>query len=250
MFLSLLFLLFSPLYGEVRTTQSFSEVARDIDSNTLLIFDIDNTILRPAQMVGAEEWFCNYLQELCSKGMDHEEALNTALDVWTAIEMVTKVVPIEKTTPEVIAQVQQKTIRCMAITTRSPCLAHTTIKQLASIGIDLNLTSPTNASFFLTNLPQVEFRDGILFTDGPSKGSAFKAFLRQLRYRPKKVIFIDDKLHYVEDLNFLEKEGIAYLGFHYVNENQYGESYDAKVAATQLEAFTSILSDNAARAQQ
>ena len=60
------------------------------------------------------------------------------------------------------------------------------------------------------------FQQGIVFTNGHSKGDALKAFLNYATLKPKKILFIDDKIAFLESVEtFAHSQSIEFLGIEY-----------------------------------
>ena len=58
-----------------------NEVHAHVDPNTLLIFDLDNTVYSPAQTLGAEQWFDYLVKSLIDKGEAAPKAVELASKV-------------------------------------------------------------------------------------------------------------------------------------------------------------------------
>lgn len=69
------------------------------------------------------------------------------------------------------------------------------------------------------------------------------AFLEAVKYTPKKVIMIDDKLYNLKSLEKSLPGKIDYLGFRYAAADPWVEAFDSKIAEVQSRYFRGILSD-------
>lgn len=237
------------LFGLIRECSSIREVLDEAASDTLLIFDIDNTLYRTKQMLGSDEWFYEYYSLQQKKLKDKDEALASALDLWHAIQAVTQVQPMEPITAETVRQLQDQGYTVMALTTRSGHIAYTTQQQLHSIGIDMRKSAPTSTAFCLLSMPQVQFKKGVLFTSGQHKGRAFKQFLSQTSIRPKKIVFMDDKLSNIREMATVSEEGIEFLGLRFSGNDRNTQNYNPLIAEMQLKYFLNLLSDATAGIQ-
>lgn len=74
------------------------------------------------------------------------------------------------------------------------------------------------------------------------------AFLNQLDKLPEKIIFVDDKLSHVQDLeNSLRAFNIEYVGIRFSKMDKGVNEYDDEIAEIQSEFFPQFISDEAAR---
>lgn len=245
-FLVLLLLLPFSLFALIRECSSIQETLEEAAPDTLLIFDLDNTLYRTKQMLGSDEWFYEYYMSQQRKLKDKDEALASCLDLWHAIQAVTQVQPMEPSTAAIIRQLQDQGFTVMALTTRSSQIAYTTQQQLNSIGIDMRKSAPTSTAFCLQSMPQVQFKRGVLFTSGQHKGRALKQFLSQTSIHPKKIVFVDDKLSNIRETATIGEEGIEFLGLRFNGNDQNTKNYNSSVASMQLKYFLNLLSDASA----
>ena len=245
-YFSMLFFVFVSFssFSQVSTIHSVEEILPYVSEDTLIVMDLDNTIFRITQMLGCDEWFDEQIRTLQAEGFSKMEAIEQTVPLWTAFIALAKVVPIEESTQKIIAELQEKKIPVMALTLRTPSLIRPSLVQLSSLGINLAKTSPASStSFLLKNMPEVFYRNGVLFGNGKNKGACMCAFLRQIGYFPRKIIFIDDRYPHVKNMQVVEDEGIEYYGFHYVHENQSSHYYDSNIAQKQYENFITFFSD-------
>src|SRR6185295_19513956 len=116
---------------------------------TLIIFDIDNTILCPQQVLGSDPWFRYYKERLVAEGLSEKEALSGAVEMLHRVYRKTKVKLIESKTPSVIESLQKRKQPVIALTTRSVEVADCTVNHLASLGVDMKKTRPLHQNFML-----------------------------------------------------------------------------------------------------
>lgn len=79
------------------------------------------------------------------------------------------------------------------------------------------------------------YQQGMLFVgDLNSKGEVFKLFLEKIQGSPKKIVFIDDKMKNVQDLeNALAGSGITHIGVHYTAIDHVPPIYSRELAEFQ-----------------
>lgn len=238
---------FSQGWGEILETQQFQDLKKHTDPQTLILLDIDNTIMEPTQQLGSDQWFQHRVQRYKKKGLDSSDALETALAEWMAIQNVTKMRLVEPSTAEVIHKLQNEGYTIMGFTTRGLGLSTRTIHQLKSLGVDLSRSAPIQEELHYMNGEGVLYRKGILFTAGSHKGTAFTKFLDLAELSPKSVAFINDK-----ESNLLpvqkacQTRKIPFIGLRYGATDERVHNFNPEVTDIQMEAFGMILSDEEA----
>jgi hypothetical protein len=240
------------LEGQIVECGSFRELNAYMEEETLLILDIDDTLLVPIQMLGCDEWFVRRWQGYQQSGMDSKVALEKALAEWEAIRHLTKMELVEEGTAELVRELQEQGLRVMGLTTQGLALATRTRLQLREKGIDLAQTAPGGRDvFFLNGDHGVLFRQGILFTSGTHKGEALFHLCREMGYEPKRIVFVNDKAsHLLEMEKSAESRGIDFLGLRYGFSDVRKRAFRPEIADYQFaySSFARILSDEEAMA--
>lgn len=225
---------------EIREIERMDEIEESINCDTLLIYDLDNTVFEPVGNYGSDQWFYYLFKVYQMDGYSLAESEEKALELWNHTQSHIKVKPVESCIPTFIRDQQSKGIKTIAVTARSPATADVTIKQLTSIDVTFQESSIKNGGSLKIDHPglngDVLFHDGVLFVgEKNSKGEALILLLKNLNYRPQNVVFVDDRRRHLEAV---EKQLIAkkipYKGF------RYGAA-DKKVHA--FNDFTSEISD-------
>src|SRR5882672_10182547 len=96
------------VHAEIRECASTEEVLTLANGKTLVIWDIDNTILCPTQALGSDPWFRHYRQKLKDEGMNDKDSLEEAVDMLHKVYHRTRVRLIEEKTPKVIDILQKR----------------------------------------------------------------------------------------------------------------------------------------------
>lgn len=235
------------LFGYIVESMEFSDILRHLDASTLIVLDVDNTLIEPIQELGTDQWFYRRIEQYRNEGLEWRPATKKALSEWMAIQSITKVREVEPGTAKLIRRLQDEGYTVMGCTTRGLGLSTRTIEQLKSVGIDLTITAPTKDEVFLINTRGILYRGGIIFTAGSHKGHAFYKFLDKIRYKPKNVVFIDDKVKHVIQLEEESmKRGIPYVGLRYGYLDEKVRNFDKELTDLQFEHFGHILSDEQA----
>ena len=209
----LLLLLASAARAELREIRTMADIVPAIDTSTLVVFDIDNTLLEPVGSLGSDQWYYYMVKAV------GEDKANEA---WTKTLPTVKVKPVEPLTPDLIRAQQKRGVKVMALTARGPEDAATTFAQLKAIGVDLTATAPVSKD--VKTEDKGLYSKGVFFQgEGPSKGETLVAFLKKTGLKPKRVVFADDKPKNAQSV----EQAVREAGFP-VYSFRYGAT-DAKV---------------------
>ncbi len=228
-----LLLIASAARAEVREIKTMADIAPAIDATTLLVFDIDNTLVEPVGNIGSDQWFY-YLEKAYKRdGLDEAAAQAKAAEIWTKTQVTVQVKPVETITPTLIREQQKRGIKVMALTARGAEDAAATFRQLRDIGVDLT-ASAVRKGDLATELKGFYSRGVFFVGEGPNKGVTLVSFLKKINLHPKRVVFVDDKPHHVKNVEAaLRESGVPCIAF------RYGAA-DAKV-----KAFNEVVSEAA-----
>jgi hypothetical protein len=79
------------------------------------------------------------------------------------------------------------------------------------------------------------FKSGILFSSKHPKGDILKQFLMTIHWIPSKVVFIDDRLEYLQSAeNAMKEMGIDFTGLHYLAAEKLPCDLNEKLAEFQF----------------
>jgi len=240
--------LFMNLQSEIIEIHNMSEIHQYIKPNTLIVFDIDNTLLEPAQELGSDQWFYRQFEKYLESGMLLKSALNQTLAEWHAIQCLTKVNIVEEGTAKIIRNLQAEKFDIIGLTTRGLEMSRCTVDQLKTLHIDLSLNSPVKKDcFFINSNKGVLFHEGILFTTATHKGVAFFKLLDQIQYEPSHVVFINDKATHIRDLEeTCEERNVPFVGLRYGFLDAKVKTFQMDVAEIQFQNFGKLLTDEEA----
>lgn len=216
--------------AEVKEVKTMAEALKGADANTFIVFDIDNTLLEPDQMLGSDQWFEYYFDRLQKDGKLTGEAAEAETErVWGDLQAVTKVHAVEASAPQLIAALQRKGIPMAALTARPKDLMARTLKQLTAVGF--------------------KFSDGrVLFADGRNKGRVLLDAFTEWGVKPMRVVFIDDKKKNCTNVdNALVEAKIPVTAYRYGAADKSVKAFDPAIADIQFHYAQSLLSDSEAR---
>ncbi len=238
----------SSLIAEIKEAARFSDLAGNATPDTVIILDIDDTLMAPAQMLGSDTWFEYRLKSY--QGQGNPLALEKTLAEWEAIRHLSQMSLIEPEISNVLLEMQKKGIEIMGVTVQGLALATRTVLQLGGLQIDLAKTAPHGEDFcFPVNGHTVLYRQGILFTSGKAKGESFFQFCERNGKLPKRVVAIDDKLSHLQSLEKeANKRGVEFIGLRYGFSDARKAAFSPDIAEYQMShsTITHLLSDNEA----
>ena len=110
-----------------------------ITPNTLIIFDIDNTLAHPTEELSSDEWFCHLVDTKMLEGNDQLTSIYYALPAAFYAQFNIPLEATEKTTSALIQQLIDKGVAVMALSTRSLFIAERTLEQLDQINIHFSI---------------------------------------------------------------------------------------------------------------
>jgi hypothetical protein len=246
-FILALFFLSNAAKAEIIETKNFHEIYQYIDDETLVVLDIDDTLLVPNQMLGCDEWFINRIKDYKTAGKSFEDALDTTLFEWEGLRSITKMQLVEETIDTIIKDLQSKNIMMMCLTTQRFALAPRTVYQLTQHNINIEKTAPCDKNlYFEMDKLGVLYFDGILFTNGTHKGKTFFEFCNQSNIRPKKIVFVNDKSSHLKEIeDSCAAQGIPFIGLRYGYSDFRKKAFDYETAKIQSQFLNldGILSD-------
>ena len=243
------------LSSDLIEVKNFEDILEYIQEDSIVLFDIDDTILIPEQMLGCDEWFLHIFQKYQEEGLPFEEAKNRAVHEWRVVRHMTGMELVEETAPEVIKKIQEKNIPVIGFTTQGYYLSDITNKSLNDKGVDFSLTAPHEEDFYFTLMQKEKkhpllFQNGILFTGGTHKGDSFFEFCNRINYEPKHVIFLNDKASHLQEIEVhaINRE-VPFTGLRYGYSDAIKARFSPEIAQKQFEhiPYLRILSDSEAQ---
>lgn len=242
----LILLMSVSLFGKIVEVFHFEELKRYLEPDTLVVLDIDNTLIAPIQEVGSDQWFNHRRDWYGLQGYSSAQSLEKALVEWEAVQNITQVMTPETTTAQKVREIQDR-FTVMGLTTRGLALATRTVYQLKDVGIDLSTDSLSGNDIPLLNPQAILFRKGILFTSGTHKGKAILKLFEEVNYSPKRIVFINDKATNLREVEVAcEEKQIPFVGLRYGYLDEKVKAFRSDVARIQFEQFKMILSDKEA----
>jgi orotate phosphoribosyltransferase len=238
------------VHAKIIETAHFKDLHTHISKDSLIILDIDDTLLITKQMLGCDEWFMARLQEAEQNGLTKNQALETTLAEWEAIRHLTKMEIVETGSDAIIKKLQDEGYTVMGLTTQGLALATRTSTQLQENGINLLGSAPHKTDeCIIVNGHTILYRNGILFTSGTSKGTALFSLCEKIGYTPKQIVFINDKATHLKDIeDVAHVKGVEFIGLRYAYSDLKKQAFNPEIAHHQFtnSSFAHILTDQEA----
>lgn len=207
-------------------------------NNTLVIFDIDNTLAHPAKELGSDEWFCHHLEQKKAEGFDWLTAVYYTLPILYYAQFHIDLVPTESGIPELIEYLIKNNIAVMALSTRSLPIAERTAEQLDNINIYFFIPDINPNDLVLPMKYPCFYKDGILFSGDNDKGETLSYFFDIMDYHPELVIFIDDKMkHLLSVEKALQNHQIQFVGIRYSGCDEQVKNFNPTKSDAQWKAL-------------
>lgn len=244
-------LLVCPINAVVVEAEDLSPIQaaiQSLDTNALVIFDVDDTLIMPADKIlrsGNAVLADRLIQEILNDPIIVPPTKYPENYLHSQAMLGMKPILVDPKIADVIKEVQKAGIPAIALTNidTGPFGAITKreewrYNQLHELGIELGNTLKTTHCTFPefgqgASLPLYE--RGILFSAKKPKGAVLAAFLNQIKFRPSKIIFIDDKPKYIESVEQTMREnGIETTCYLYKAVKNMPCDVDSQVAQYQF----------------
>lgn len=240
----------SSLNGEIIEVGHFQEITSHLTPDTLILVDIDDTLLIPSQMLGCDEWFLYRWNKYQVEGMNFSRSLEKSLAEWEAVRHLTKMDLVEENCGVILQGLQKQGYHVMGLTSQGLALATRTSLQLQEHDIDFSISCPFSKGHYMElHGHGILYRNGILFTSGKPKGEALFKFCEGVGYQPKRIVFINDKATHLADIEdtAIEK-GVEFIGLRYAYSDARKAAFRPEIAEFQFShsTFDHILSDSEA----
>ena len=198
---------------------------------TWVIFDIDNTLLRPTTEIGSHQWADYMAQRFLKTGHTEEEAKVYQTQIFSRAQKFVKPVIVDNNIYEFVKNLKSNNIPFLALTARSSqVLRETTIDQMRSVGL-LPSFDQSHPSWNYSTDISTYTQQGIVFSNGLQKGDILKKLINTAVEKPERIIFIDDKDYNVKSIEKAGLEiGIEVMGFRFSATDNIVSHFNPKKA--------------------
>lgn len=233
---SLLLLISFSLRGASLVTQDFAQVENAVlafpkasavkVSETIVVFDYDDTLLSPVSVMGGEAWF-TWQEGLLKKEAAAERLADDFEDLLVLQNRLLGLVrfkPTDLRIPDSVARIQNAGLTVIVCTSRGPDEMTSTLRELRLSRIDLSASrfSKLNAAhkpyspyvlkrpmasglsvaeiktFDLKEPRTVGFVGGVFFTEGQNKGIMLRTLLHRSKLPVRGIVFIDNRIKHID----------------------------------------------------
>ena len=246
-YLFLVLNIFAFIQAEIQTIKSFDEsieVLNQTNENSLVIFDVDRTLIVPEQNAFNNDYLkliLNALKTNYAKTNDYENYVKLY-----RLAINFKQILIEPNIVQIIKDLQDRQIKTIALsnmkTEPNNLIDWNKFRYDQLNGLDINFSSSFQEKIILKNLQGLNnfspiFYKGIILTNRIEKGVVLIEFLKIIKCQPKEVIFFDDDL---ENLKSVEEKlkkldaKIIFKGYYYIKADSLDASVDQAVFNAQV----------------
>lgn len=226
------------VHAVIFESNNITDILPYVEQDTLVIFDLDDTIFRTPSMLGNDAWFNYQVETKVQQGFSYNQATQETLPLYMIIQYFSQLEIVDPKTPAFIADLQNKNIKVMALSARSIGLMETTKYELLNLGVFFAKNPPATSEFSLGITHKAYYSDGILFGANNNKGTLLLQFFDDIQYHPNKVVFVDDKRSHLEAIeSATQSRGITFVGLRYSAEDGRKASFDPGQAEQLLQEF-------------
>jgi hypothetical protein len=239
----------SILHAEERGIYKFNELLPIVDQETLLIVDIDDTLIFPSQNLGASSWALEQMRSLAKQGRSKQEAFEETCALWKRVLLISRMNIVEAAIPKILTQLQDQGVAILGISKLSPDFGILISDKLRSLNIDLMRTAVIGADIDVSGAKNIRYIEGSLFIGYlQDKIDALIEFLRLLPHLPRKIVYVDSCYKHISRLSqACAALGIAYQGMWYRAADGKDDYYRSDLAHVQQKYFEAIISDEDAQ---
>lgn len=238
--------------AEVRTQAETLAAQFGGPQQVMLVFDLDNTLLKHQQALGTDQWF-RWQEDAVLNNKEIPERVakdfNGLLGIQGVLFQLSPMQPTQPDGPTIVQELKAKGFAVIALTARgfdyrdvtfkhlnvgysfsrygySGLGSHSFLpydhKNLSSIGLSANQDPQWIKDLKLHEPARpVNFTDGVFFSGGQHKGTMLLAILHLTKLQPKAVIFVDDTQKHVDRVHrALEIKPIEVVTYRYSREDQ------------------------------
>jgi hypothetical protein len=220
--------------------------------STLLVFDIDDTLLTATEFFGSDKWYdWQRGRALSPNGnviaIEDSEKVNCLFDT---LGMVFEIAVNKPTQADMATLVNGVSNDVVILTARSGAYRAATMRELARNQLDFSdksLTSPDVGLHYDYTLggrtANVSYVEGVFMVQGMNKGVLLLDLLARTGHEYTSVVFVDDKQHNIDNMaNALKSAGVNFYGYHYTRIAKTVTDEEVAQANAAREALSELLS--------
>lgn len=199
-----------------------------IDKDTLVVFDIDNTLIRQNSLIGTHQWGDHIRDSAIKKGISPSKAAEMQHAAFASVQPYVQVVKVEDDIDIVLKHLQKNRISHFALTARVPELKNVTFKQLQSLNLQFEKSFPEQKNKAVV---KDFYYKGLIFSGSTPKGEILKTIMQNSQRQYKKVIFIDDRKYNLDSIeSSLQDDPIELITLRYGGADLFVKSFNPDLA--------------------
>lgn len=231
-------------HEHISESKNIRDILNHCSFNTMLLLDLDNTVMESIQELGSDQWFVNLMDYACRISADKLEAVSLVIAIYHAVQHHTKTKAVEFEIVKIIKALQDIGVPVLAVSARGPQITGPTLEQLNAIGI--KFSRQWGEGSFALPVDDKEhvpiYNQGIIFCNGNDKGKCLKAFFDKTNFYPAHVVMADDKgkhLHVVQSI--IKSFGGQFVGLRYGHLDEKVAGFNMAKANVQLSQIYHLL---------
>ncbi len=222
-----------------------------IDKNTLVVFDIDDTLFRAKTAFGSSEWGSRLIKAEMAKGSSFQESVRKIMPLWFKAQKFNVLTLVDERIPKLLTEIRKQSLGCIAFTTRQPSALEITRWQLDKFGISFGKGTVAELKYGPSFRHPTLYQEGVLFThDFNESAAVFQDWVQQVAEQLgrskqiKKVVFIDDSFKHIRLMrDAVDALEIAFVGLRYSATDDYKKTYNSDLAAKEKDILMQNVSD-------
>lgn len=194
----------------------------------LMVYDFDNTLMAMNQDLGSDQWY-NWQSDLIKQSKFKDAVAKTRgelFDIHYKIFSLSRMHLVQPEIPQIVKDIQNMKIKSLILTSRGPGLRYDLELEMDETGMNFRDSSigPVGGypgSFLPEGIEsprEISFADGIVMGSGQNKGKILKAILKKTDTKFKTIIFLDDTLKNIENMENELKDQVDLYTFYYTHE--------------------------------
>jgi len=215
------------------TADALGIASRVGPQNTLMVFDIDNTLLAMQQGLGADQWY-EWQRDLANEDLCSTRNVGNRFAVQGALFYVSAMRPTQVDAARQVKAVQDSDIPVIVVTSRGPDYRLQTFRELRRNGLSFTHSAIGPPGGYQQPFKPVEngrtsrYEDGVFMTTGQHKGQMLYALLQKTGTGlPKVIVMADDKQKNIDAM--IETFGALQIPVHawrYTGEDENVKNFD------------------------
>jgi hypothetical protein len=209
---------------------------------TLVVFDIDNTLLAMEQGLGADQWY-EWQKELANEDPCHTQAVSDRLAIQGSLFFASAMRPTQPDAAALLRSIQDAGITVIALTSRGVDFRLSTFRELRRNGFDFrrNAIGPEEG-WDETFIPDhgtrpARYEDGVFLTTGQHKGAMLNDLLDKSNTPlPSAILMLDDKQSNLDAVvETFSALGVPVRAWRYSGEDENVTNFSPDAAYEMLE---------------